>query len=135
MNTRTTLVAAALFGLTAVMLGAFGAHALKGYLPAGLLKAWNTAVLYQFVHTLGLLAIAMFLVHQPGMKSLRIAATCFTAGILLFSGSLYILALTQIGKLGIITPFGGVMFMLGWAALIVAGWKWPANPPPQSPSN
>lgn len=135
MTYRTLLIAAAFFGLTGVLLGAFGAHALQGYLPSGLIKAWQTAVLYQFIHSLALLGVSVLMIQKPGMKSLKLTGICFISGTLLFSGSLYLLALTQISKLGMITPIGGALFMLGWGTLLFTAWKWPINQPPQSPNN
>lgn len=135
MKTRFYLMVTALSGLSAVVLGAFGAHALQGYLPGGLLKAWNTAVLYQFVHTLALLATCLLMLQPRAPRSLGWAAVAFMLGILLFSGSLYLLALTQISKLGIITPVGGLCFVLGWLALFIAAWHWRTSPRPPSPSS
>ena len=124
MTPRSCLIIASLAGLTGVMLGAFGSHVLQSQLTEALLKVWHTAVLYQFIHALALTCVALLLIQQPQSRSLKVAAGAFTLGILLFSGSLYILAMTQIGKLGIITPMGGVSFLVGWAALLVAALKW-----------
>lgn len=99
----------------AVALGAFGAHALKAALQSsGMLEVWNKAVLYHFLHGIALLALAL---HGVGNR-----ATCFlfVAGILLFSGSLYAMALTNIRWLGAITPLGGLCFLAGWAWLVIA---------------
>jgi uncharacterized membrane protein YgdD (TMEM256/DUF423 family) len=101
----------------AVALGAFGAHALKATLQnSGMLDAWNKAVLYHFLHALALMAIAL---HGAGNRA---AAFLLLAGILLFSGSLYAMALTpQLrGALGGITPLGGLCFLAGWAWLVIA---------------
>ncbi|MBA3961861.1 MAG: DUF423 domain-containing protein [Chthoniobacterales bacterium] len=115
MNPTLFRVAATLCFL-AVGLGAFGAHALKGTLAAnGLTDVWNKAVLYQFVHALALLLLATL----PGAN--RIAAWLFISGIIIFSGSLYLLALTNIRWLGAITPIGGLCFLAGWLCLII----WP----------
>ena len=104
---------AAVFGFFAVALGAFGAHALKGTLAAnGMIDVWEKAVLYHFVHTLALLALAAL----PAIS--RVPAGLFVAGIILFSGSLYLLALTNIRWLGAITPVGGLCFLVGWAWLV-----------------
>jgi uncharacterized membrane protein YgdD (TMEM256/DUF423 family) len=99
----------------AVALGAFGAHALKAALQSsGMLEVWNKAVLYHFLHGIALVALA---IHGAGNR-----ASCFlfVAGILLFSGSLYTMALTNIRWLGAITPLGGLCFLAGWAWLVVA---------------
>ncbi len=112
MQTALIRIAAALLFL-AVALGAFGAHALKDTLAArGFTDAWNKAVLYQFVHAIALLIIAV-----SGIGP-RIAPWLFGAGIFFFSGSLYGLCLTNIRALGAITPLGGLLFLAGWACLI-----------------
>ena len=106
-------IAAALCFL-AVSLGAFGAHALKSKLEAhGMTDAWNKAVLYHFIH-----AIALFVLAAVGAAN-RGAAWLFVSGILLFSGSLYLMALTNVRWLGAITPFGGLCFLAGWAWLVL----------------
>lgn len=98
----------------AVALGAFGAHALKATLQtSGMLDAWNKAVLYHFLHAIALAALALH-----GAEN-RAAWFLLAAGILLFSGSLYAMALTNIRWLGAITPVGGVCFLAGWAWLVI----------------
>lgn len=99
----------------AVALGAFGAHSLKSTLELhGMLDVWNKAVLYHFIHAIALLVLALYgSVNRGGWWLLF-------AGIFLFSGSLYLLALTNLRWLGAITPFGGLCFLAGWAWLIVA---------------
>jgi uncharacterized membrane protein YgdD (TMEM256/DUF423 family) len=115
MNSLLFRVAAALCFL-AVALGAFGAHALKGTLAANAMTdVWNKAVLYHFVHALALLVLAVLPVTS------RSASTLFLSGIVLFSGSLYLLALTNVKWLGAITPLGGLCFLAGWILLVV----WP----------
>ena len=115
MNLLLFRVAAALC-FAAVGLGAFGAHALKGTLAANATTdLWNKAVLYHFVHALALLVLATL----PGTS--RAASGLLLAGIGIFSGSLYLLALTNIKWLGAITPLGGLCFLCGWLALIL----WP----------
>jgi uncharacterized membrane protein YgdD (TMEM256/DUF423 family) len=114
---RLFLLLAALAGALAVMLGAFGAHALRAKLGPDLLAIWNTAVQYHFWHALALLAIALVAVHLPDAAALRWAGWLMLAGMVLFSGSLYALALSGVRGLGAITPFGGVAFILGWLAL------------------
>lgn len=99
-----------------VALGAFGAHALKGTLAANdTAEVWKTAVLYHFIHALALLVLAAL----PATN--RAAAGLFIAGIVIFSGSLYLLALTNIRWLGAITPLGGLCFLAGWVGLMI----WP----------
>ena len=113
-NANLFRVAAAL-GFLAVALGAFGAHALKGTLAAnGMTEVWNKAVFYHFVHALVLLVLAIL----PGAQ--KTVSVLFGAGILLFSGSLYLLALTNIRWLGAITPIGGLCFLAGWFWLVVS---------------
>src|SRR5580765_6921416 len=115
MSRLTLLRLGAAFCFLAVALGAFGAHALKTTLQAsGMLDAWNKAVLYHLVHAVALVALAL---HGAGNR-----ATYFllAAGILLFSGSLYAMALTNVRWLGAITPLGGLCFLAGWAWLVIS---------------
>jgi uncharacterized membrane protein YgdD (TMEM256/DUF423 family) len=109
---RMWLLLAAVSGLIAVAAGAFGAHALAD-LPERYLNAFKTGAQYQMYHVLALLAVAL----APASRAAAGAAICFLAGTVLFSGSLYALALTQMGVFGAITPVGGVLFIAGWAAL------------------
>lgn len=116
--TKFTILTGAFFALIGVALGAFGAHALKDSLQAlGTANVWETAVDYQIWHALALVAIAAY---RPHKRTHLYAAGCFCAGICLFSGSLYWLALDGPRWLGPITPLGGLMLMLGWALLIKA---------------
>ena len=110
------LLIAALSGLIAVALGAFGAHGLKGYLAPYLMDVYQTGVQYQFYHTLALLVVAVLALRAP-VRALSVAGWCFTLGIVLFSGSLYLLALSGTHWLGAVTPIGGLAFLVGWAAL------------------
>lgn len=119
---RLFVLLAAFFGFTGVALGAFAAHGLKQRLSAEYLAVFQTGVHYQMLHALALLALALLAPHLPG-RLLPVAGGLFTLGILLFSGSLYLLTLTGIGKLGIITPFGGLAFLGGWACLALAAWR------------
>ena len=99
----------------AVALGAFGAHALKGTLQANdTTEIWRTAVLYHLFHALALVVLAVLPVTA------RVAASLFLAGIVIFSGSLYLLALTNLRWLGAITPLGGLCFLAGWIWLAVS---------------
>lgn len=119
---RIELLLAGISGLLAVMLGAFGAHALKAQLAPTLYAAYQTGVEYQFYHTLALLMVGL-LRQQSESTHLQWAGRAFVAGILLFSGSLYLLALTGVKALGMVTPLGGVLFMIGWVMVILAGCK------------
>lgn len=107
----------------AVMLGAFGAHALKTRLPPDLLEVYHTAVQYHFWHALGVLAVGLALHQLPDAGWLRAAGWLLTAGVALFCGSLYLLAFTGARWLGAVTPLGGVAFILGWLALAVAALR------------
>lgn len=106
----------------AVLLGAFGAHTLKNSLAPEMLTVYKTGVEYQFYHAIGLLIIGLIGFHIDS-KWLKRSGLLLTLGILLFSGSLYVLALTGIKVIGAITPIGGVSFVLGWIFLAVAVWK------------
>ena len=112
MTTTLCLRLAAVSGFLTVALGAFGAHGLRAILDKYETAAiWDTAVFYHMAHTLALL----FLASRPHVNT--VAAVCFLVGICLFSGSLYILAVTNLRWLGAITPVGGIGFLLGWGLL------------------
>lgn len=114
----------ALSGGLAVAAGAFGAHALRARLEPRLLEVFETAVQYQMYHAVALLAAAWLLARGgAGAGAALLAAWAFTAGTVIFSGSLYALALTGIRGLGAITPIGGVAFLVGWGALALAAWR------------
>lgn len=115
------LAAAAMF--LAVALGAFGAHALKSRLAPDMAAVWQTAVTYHAWHGLALLATGLVMLHWPERAGLSLAGWLFVAGIVLFSGSLYAMALTGVRGLGAVTPVGGVAFLSGWAALAWAVWR------------
>ncbi len=119
MSARLTLLIAALAGFAGVGLGAFGAHGLKSVLSTEMMTVWQTAVQYHLVHAAVLLALALGM-RCPANQWLGRSAIMMTLGLLLFSGSLYTMALTGIRLLGIITPFGGVSWLIGWALLIPA---------------
>lgn len=110
------------FALLAVAAGAFGAHALRDRLPESLLAVFETAVRYQMYHALGLLAVGLLLTRAPGQAATA-AGWLFTAGIVVFSGSLYILVLSGVRAWGAVTPVGGVAFLAGWLLLAWAGWR------------
>ncbi|NLY26337.1 MAG: DUF423 domain-containing protein [Alcaligenaceae bacterium] len=122
MTPRSSLFAGALALFTGVGTGAFGAHGLKAHVGSDLLAVWETAVLYQLVHGLGLLAVVACSAHL-NVRLQGWACTLLTAGILVFSGSLYILVLSGSHWLGAITPLGGLAFMGGWALLALAALK------------
>ncbi len=121
---RGFLMLAAFFGFTGVALGAFAAHGLKNRLTPEYLAIFHTGVTYQLVHTLALLGVALLATQIPG-RLMTWAGASFAIGILLFSGSLYVLTLTGVSKLGIITPFGGLAFLVGWFCLGLAAWRLP----------
>jgi uncharacterized membrane protein YgdD (TMEM256/DUF423 family) len=114
---------AAVSGLLAVALGAFGAHALKAHLDETALAVYQTAVQYHFYHSLALLAVGLFCLWLPQSRLLLASGMAFVVGLLVFCGSLYILSFTGIRWLGAITPLGGLAFMLGWACLALASWR------------
>jgi uncharacterized membrane protein YgdD (TMEM256/DUF423 family) len=105
-----------IYGLLAVLLGAFGAHALKAKLSPDLLAVWKTANEYQFYHVFALALVGLLLRGTPD-RALDAAGACFALGVVVFSGSLYALALSNIRVLGAITPIGGLLFIAGWALL------------------
>ena len=115
---------AAIFGIIAVIFGAFGAHALKAQLSATALENWKTAVNYQFIHALALLLLATL----PTNRFIRLSAWFFAFGIVCFSGSLYLLSIREIltintAFVGPITPIGGLFFIIGWVFLFFSAFK------------
>lgn len=121
---RHLIASGAFLMLLAVAFGAFGAHALKPHLSVDMLAIWHTAVLYQMMHALGCIACGI-LMPRDAQQSKRIAraGSCMLIGILVFSGSLYLLALTGQRWLGAITPIGGMAFLIAWGMLGWAVWK------------
>ena len=123
MTQKFILISGALYSALAVIIGAFGAHALKATLEATQrLDTFETAVKYHFYHSLGLLIIGLLWYKIPH-KFLTYAAWSHTVGLILFSGSLYILCLTNNGKWGAITPLGGLAFILGWILVALAVYR------------
>ena len=118
-----TLFMAAILGFLAVAIGAFGAHGLKASLSTEMMTVYKTAVQYHFYHCLALLLVGLLMHSGIQHLSLRIAAVLFFFGVLVFSGSLYALAITEIKILGAITPIGGLMFLIAWACLAYSAWK------------
>ncbi len=112
----------AISGFIGVAAGAFGAHGLQRHVDPNMLPIWHTAVLYQFIHTLALLTLAGLASHIS-QNALRWTSRLFAAGIVIFSGSLYVLVLTGTKWLGAITPIGGVCFLAAWACLALAAGK------------
>jgi uncharacterized membrane protein YgdD (TMEM256/DUF423 family) len=122
---RIFIILSGLLGFSAVALGAFGAHGLRsrlGALPDGVkrLEWWSTAAQYHLTHALALAFVA-WLAQRGAGASASVAGWAFVAGVTLFSGSLYLMTLTGQTKLGAITPIGGLFFLVGWAAVVVAG--------------
>lgn len=113
---------AALNGMVAVAAGAFGAHGLRDRVSARHLEVFETAARYQMYHALALLAVAWCISRSPSAAA-SLAAWFFLIGIVLFSGSLYVLALSGVDRWGAITPVGGLALMAGWAALAWAGLR------------
>jgi len=116
---RTFLLLGSLFGFFGVAFGAFGAHALRSRLSPDLLAVFETGVRYQMYHTFAVLIVAAAIGHIGNARLPVIAGWAFVIGILLFSGSLYALALTNIRMFGVITPIGGLLFLIGWACLVL----------------
>jgi len=121
--TKLALILGSINAMLAVILGAFGAHGLKGRLSEDLLAIYQTGVQYHFYHSLGLLLIGVIAWQLPGSVWLKWSAWIMLAGIILFSGSLYLLALTNVRWLGMITPIGGIAFIVAWLLLLVAAVK------------
>lgn len=116
---RAVAATAALLGFTGVALGAFGAHGLQGHVDERMLEAWKTGVSYQLFHTPVILMLACLPCFQ-GKAPARVAGWCLIAGVVLFSGSLYLLVALDMPRLGMITPIGGSLLLLGWLALGIA---------------
>ncbi|HEY2596211.1 MAG TPA: DUF423 domain-containing protein [Chloroflexota bacterium] len=122
---RAFITLGAVSGFLAVALGAFGAHSLRDRLSADMLQVFQTGVTYQMYHALALIVVGILLARfsVDGSAWLTGSGWLFVAGSVLFSGSLYALALSNVGWLGAITPLGGVAFLLGWLALAISVWR------------
>ncbi len=124
---KKIIISAAIFGMLAVVFGAFGAHSLKKILTAAEMEIWHTAVQYHFYHTFALLFLSTFARFKNNI--INFSFYCFLTGIILFSGSLYLMALKNVfhwesvSFLGPITPAGGLFFILGWLSLLLAAVK------------
>ncbi|MEL7046764.1 MAG: DUF423 domain-containing protein [Pseudomonadota bacterium] len=119
---QLTLTLAAVSGFLCVALGAFGAHALRNRFDDYAMGIFETAVQYQFYHSLALLAVGLLMLQVPGSALLRSSALLFIGGICVFSGSLYLLSFSGLRWLGAITPLGGLAFIGGWLCLAAAAW-------------
>lgn len=124
---RPLLALTGISGFLAVALGAFGAHALKAQFDASQLNLWQTAVQYHFVHTLALGFTTLLAAKQPA-RLLQTAGVLFGLGIVLFSGSLYALALTGVRALGAITPLGGSLWLVAWLLIAASACRSPSQP-------
>ena len=123
MHTKWFFLTVGISGGAAVALGAIASHALQSSFNAKQLDTWQTASQYQMYHTLALLGVALMLMHIPNAAYAAWAGYFFLGGIILFSGSLYMYSLTGIKTLAMITPFGGLAFIVGWILLSIAGLK------------
>ena len=113
------MLAASIFGGLAVVIGAFGAHGLESLLDEKTLKTFHTGVEYQFYHVFALLFVGLLQKNSPS-RLLNVAGSLFIIGILVFSGSLYAYVLTGIHQFGMITPIGGLAFIIAWLLLAVS---------------
>ncbi|WP_110928279.1 DUF423 domain-containing protein [Bacillus massiliglaciei] len=119
---KVFIIIGAINAFLAVALGAFGAHGLEGKIPDKYLQIWHTGVTYQMFHAVGLLIIGLLAAKIPG-SLLNWSGWLMLIGIILFSGSLYVLSLTQIKVLGAITPLGGISFLVAWILIVAAAYK------------
>jgi len=124
MTSKSILIVGLLGMLSAVILGAFGAHVIADLVSTRSMQTWNTAAEYQFYHALGLIGLALWSEQHrenaPIKRHTAISAIGFIVGLLLFCGSLYVLVLSGYSRLGLITPLGGLAFILGWGSWLIA---------------
>lgn len=125
---RFYIIIAAVSGFFAVVVGAFAAHGLKKVLAPEMIEVVKTGVQYQMYHALALLVVAFLLIHKPATAGLKASGWAFILGSLMFSGSLYTLAMGGPRWLGPITPLGGLCFLVGWILLAIAGWRMKSEP-------
>ena len=123
------LLLGAINAFLCVALGAFGAHGLKQKLSVDMLATYQTGVQYHFYHALGLIMVGLILLHCQKSRFVTLSGWLMSAGIILFSFSLYTLSLTELRWLGVITPFGGVAFLSAWITLAYGVWKHETNLP------
>lgn len=121
---KTFIIIGAINAFLAVALGAFGAHGLEGRVEQKYLEIWKTGVTYQMFHATGLLIVGVLLGRLPANALLSWSGWMMLIGIILFSGSLYVMTLTKISILGAITPLGGLAFLAAWILIIVAAVKY-----------
>ncbi|WCT57278.1 DUF423 domain-containing protein [Paenibacillus kyungheensis] len=121
---RTYLIIGSILGMIGVGIGAFGAHLLEPIIGAQLMQTFKTGVEYHFVHTLAIIMVAILAGVIGESSLLRWAGRLFTVGVIIFSGSLYVLSITGIKVLGAITPIGGLCFIAGWFMLALVGAKY-----------
>jgi uncharacterized membrane protein YgdD (TMEM256/DUF423 family) len=121
---RVFIMLGAINAMLSVALGAFGAHILEGRLEAYYIDVWGKAVTYQMLHSVGLLVAGILSGKLPHSSLLKWSGWLMFLGIVLFSGSLYVLAVTKISILGAITPFGGVSFVISWLLMVIAAKKY-----------
>ncbi len=125
---RLWLTMGSICGFLTVTLGAFGAHGLKGRIAPELLTNWATAANYLGLHAIAILACGFLLLHRPAARLVHAAAWAFFAGSTLFSGSLFLMAVTGERLLGVITPVGGLSLIAGWGLLAVGAWRATTDP-------
>ncbi len=118
------IILGALNAFLSVSLGAFGAHILEGRMEPKYIEIWGKGVTYQMLHAVGLLIIGILLGKLPGNQLLSWSGWLMFSGVVLFSGSLYVLSVTKIGILGAITPLGGIAFLAAWVLVIIAAVKY-----------
>lgn len=120
---KVFLILGALNALLSIALGAFGAHGLEGKLSERMMEVYRKAVQYHMMHSLGLIFVALLTERLAGTSLIQWAGWIMLAGIIIFSGSLYVLAMTGISALGAITPLGGIAFLISWFLIILAAVK------------
>jgi len=124
LQTKSLLISGSILMALAVAFGAFGAHVVQEMLSPDRFEVYQTAVEYHFYHALGLILLGGISLHLPDSAMLRWSGRMLLAGILIFSGSLYLLTLTDTGWFGAITPIGGLAFIAGWLLLAIAVFKY-----------
>ena len=123
MKSRGVLIAGLALMLLGVMTGAFGAHALKHMVSDRFLDIWKTAAHYQMIHALGLIGLAIHIQQNTLNQWLKVSGICLLSGVFVFSGSLYLMVMLSLPKLGMLTPIGGLLFIAGWISWLVSAIK------------